>query len=68
VIHKNRRVCIKVCFKLGKIASETCDMLQKAFGENFLLKAQMYRWFSRLKGGQTSVETKNIMDGHPHEE
>jgi hypothetical protein len=31
---KEQRICVKFCFKLGKTASETHEMLKTAFGDN----------------------------------
>jgi len=28
---KEQRICIRLCCNLGKLGSETCEMLQKAF-------------------------------------
>jgi hypothetical protein len=33
---KERRICIKFCFKLGKTAVETHKILKEAFGDNAL--------------------------------
>jgi hypothetical protein len=31
---KERHICVKFCFILGKTASETHEMLKRAFGDN----------------------------------
>jgi hypothetical protein len=31
---KEQRICVKLCFKLGKTASETHEMLKTAFSDN----------------------------------
>jgi hypothetical protein len=31
---REQRVCLKFCFKLGKTAAETHQMLKQAFGDN----------------------------------
>ena len=53
---KEQRVCIKFCYNLGKTASETHAMLQKAFGQESMKRTSCFEWFSRFKSGQTSVE------------
>ena len=51
-----QRVCIKICFLLGKSAAETVLMLQEAFKEETLSRTQVYKWYSRFKGGEMSCE------------
>ena len=53
---KERRVCIRFCFLLGKTAAETVMMFQEAFKEEALSQARVYEWFSRLKCGDMSLE------------
>jgi len=54
--NKEQRVCMKFCFLLGKSAAETVLMLQEAFKEEALIKTQVYKWYSRFKGGEMSCE------------
>ena len=37
-------------------ATETCGKLQKAYGENALSLAQIFRWFNNFSAGQDLVE------------
>lgn len=53
---KEQRICVKFCFKLGKTAKETQEMLKEAFGDDAMGKSQTYEWFRRFKEGRTSVE------------
>jgi hypothetical protein len=53
---KEQRICGKLCFKLGKTATETHEMLKTAFGDNVMGRTQILQWFSRFKRGETSVE------------
>jgi transposase len=48
---KEQRICVKICFKLGKTASETHEMLKTAFGDNAMGRTQTFEWFSRVKRG-----------------
>jgi len=48
--NKEQRVCVNFCFLLGKSATETVLMLQKASKEEALSETQVYEWYSRLKG------------------
>ncbi|PNF20610.1 hypothetical protein B7P43_G04271 [Cryptotermes secundus] len=46
---REQHVCIKFCFKLGKTATGTHQMLKQAFGENSLGQTQTYNWYKRFK-------------------
>ncbi|PNF42428.1 hypothetical protein B7P43_G10554 [Cryptotermes secundus] len=53
---REQLVCIKFCFKLGKTAAETHQMLKQAFGENSLAQTQIYKWYKRFKNGRTLTD------------
>jgi hypothetical protein len=53
---KEQRVCTKFCQKLGKTVTETCEMLQQAFGETVLSRFKTFEWYSRFKNGRTSID------------
>jgi GH24 family phage-related lysozyme (muramidase) len=63
-----RRICIKFCFKIGKTAMETYQLLQKAYREDALGRTQVYDWFHRFKEGRTSVESDPAWDDRQHRE
>jgi len=42
---------IKFCFKIGKTATETYQLLQQAYGEDAMGRAQVFDWFRRFKEG-----------------
>ena len=46
---------IKLCFKLGKNATETYGMLQTAFGASCMNRAWVCEWHKRFKEGRESV-------------
>jgi transposase len=48
---KEQRICIKFCFKLGKSAAKTHQMIKQAFGDDALDQTQNYDWFNRFKNG-----------------
>ena len=48
--------CIKFCFKLGKTATESYEMLKTTFGEQVMGRSQTFQWFSRFKAGRTSTD------------
>jgi hypothetical protein len=53
---KERWICIKFCFKLGKMASETHGMLKEAFDDNTVGQTQTYKRFKHFKNGWMSVD------------
>lgn len=53
-----QHVCMKICFKLGKMLSVTSEMLQQVFWDEAISRAQTCEWYKRFKEGQTSVEDK----------
>ena len=52
-----QRICIKFCFKIGKTATETYQLLQQAYGEDSMGRTQVFDWFRRFKEGRTSAES-----------
>jgi len=52
-----QRICIKFCFKIGKTATETYQLLQQAYGEDAMGRTQVFDWFLRFKEGRTSFES-----------
>ena len=46
---------IKLCFKLGKNATETYGLLQTAFGASCINRASVFEWHKRFKEGRESV-------------
>ena len=49
------RYVIKLCFKLGKNATETYGMLQTAFQPSCMNRASGFEWHKRFKEGRESV-------------
>ena len=49
------RYAIKLCFKLGKNATETYEMVQTAFGESGINRASFFVWHKRFMEGRESV-------------
>ena len=52
-----QRICIKFRFKIGKTATEPCQLLQQAYGKDAMGRTQVFDWFRRFKEGRTSVES-----------
>jgi hypothetical protein len=49
-------VFVKFCFKLGKIFSETFEMLKQAFGDESVSLIQTYELYKRFKICRSSIE------------
>ena len=49
------RYAIKLCFKLGKNATETYGMLQSAFRPSRMNRALVFEWHKRFKEGMESL-------------
>ena len=49
------RYAIKLCFKLGKNATETYGMLQTTFGASCMNRVSVFEWHKRFKEGRESV-------------
>jgi len=59
-----QRICVKFCFKIGKTATETYQLLQQAFGEDAMGCTHVFDWFRQFKEGRTSVES-DLRSGRP---
>ena len=46
---------IKLCFKLGKNATESYGMLQTAFEASCMNRASVFEWHKRFKEGRESL-------------
>ena len=51
-----QRTNIKFCFKLGKTAAETVEVMRQVYGDNFLSHAQIFRWYAQFKSGVEIIE------------
>ena len=51
-----QRCAIKFCVKLGESATVTYEKLQRAYGEYFLSRAQVFRWHKSFLEGREQVE------------
>jgi hypothetical protein len=55
-------VCIKICAKLGKSATETLEMLCEAFGEHSLTLTVVFEWHSRFRPAKCHLKLTNVQD------
>ena len=51
-----QRANIKFCFKLGKTAAETVELMRQVYRDNCLSRAQIFRWYARFKRGVETTE------------
>ena len=61
---QDQRIGIKFCFQLGKMSSETIQMMQKAFGNECMSKTRIKEWYNCFKGGRPSVDS-DYRSGRP---
>ena len=50
-----KQYAIKFCFKLGKNATKTYEMLQRAFRPSCMNRALVFEWYKRFNEGRESV-------------
>ena len=53
---------IKLCFKLGKNATEMYGMLQTAFQPSCMNRASVFEWHKRFKEGRKSVRDNEVWE------
>jgi len=47
-----QRLAIKLCFKAGKSAKETLQMVNAAYGDQALSRSNVFRWYGRFRDGR----------------
>ena len=53
-----QRANIKFYLKLGKTAAESVELMRQVYGDNSLSRAQIFRWYARLKSGVETIENE----------
>lgn len=51
-----QRTNIKFCFKLGKTATETYEMIKTVHGDEAMSRSRVFEWFARFRDGRESTE------------
>ena len=51
-----QRLAIKFCFKAGKSAKETLQMVHAAYGDQALSCSNVFQWYGRFRDGQEDIE------------
>ena len=49
---------MKVCFKLGKSASETFEFIKQTYGDDTLSRTSVFEWHKMFKEGRELVEDR----------
>jgi transposase len=55
---------MKFCFKLGKSARETHEMLVEVYGDADITRKTVYKWSERFHSGSESIDDEE-RPGHP---
>jgi len=53
---REQRAAVKFRFLLGKMGTETLEMLKTAYKGDASGKTQVFEWFSRFKSGEMSID------------
>ena len=61
-----QRLTIKFCFKAGKSARETLQMVNAAYGDQALSRLNVFLWYERFHDGREDIED-DIRSGRPTE-
>ncbi|CAK9820098.1 Mariner Mos1 transposase [Anthophora quadrimaculata] len=51
-----QRANIKFCFKLGKSATDTFEMIQTVYGSEAMSRKNIFKWYARFRDGRESIE------------
>jgi hypothetical protein len=47
---------IEFRFKMGKIATETFQLIKQAYSDNALSRTRVYEWYARFRGGNENLD------------
>lgn len=51
-----QRANIKFCFKIGKIATETYNLIKQVYGDHMLSRTRIFEWFARFHDGREELK------------
>ena len=60
------QLAIKFCFKAGKSATETLQMVNAAYGDRALSHSNVFRWYVRFRDGREATEDDPRSGGTLH--
>jgi len=66
VLSMEQGLAIKFCFKAGKSATETLQMVNAAYGDQALSRSNVFRWYGRFRDGREDPEDDS-RSGRPTE-
>jgi len=49
-------VAIKFCFKVGKTATETLEMVRAVYADEALMRSDIFRWYGRFHEGREDIQ------------
>jgi len=61
-----QRLAIKFCFKAGKSATQTPQIVNAAYGDQALSRSNVFRWYGRFRDGREDIED-DLRSGRPTE-
>jgi transposase len=61
---REQQVNMKFCFRLGKSATETHEMLVEVYGDAAVTRNTVYKWYERFRSGSESIDDEE-RPGHP---
>ena len=61
-----QRLARKFCFKTGKSATETLQIVNAAYGDQALSRSNVFRWYGRFRHGREDIEN-DPRSGRPTE-
>jgi transposase-like protein len=56
---REQRVNMKFCFKLGKSATETHEMLVEVYGDAAVTHKTVYKWSERFRSDSESIDDED---------
>lgn len=56
VLNMEQRANIKFCFKIGKTATETYNLIKQVYGDDALSRGRVFEWFARFRDGREELE------------
>jgi hypothetical protein len=64
---EQQRCAIEFCVRLGKSGPETLKLIRKAYGNDAMRRAAVFKWWKRFRDGETNVKDETL-SGRPSTE
>ena len=62
-VKEEKRVAIKFCFEVDFSATNTVELIQKAYGDETLSRTKVFEWHKLFREGRESVKEINAVVG-----